>query len=155
MNKFFISLAFAAFMLFASCSSPSDSSSSDLCTKAITKECLAGKWHLEKVVKGTAAISECTPKEGTNELKLNKDGSFEFKGGYSVYTETYGTFELDENGTTMTINASGDYEYNLSATLEIRSSGEELRITSKDDYSSFLQCGAVNATEVFYWQGKR
>jgi len=152
MNKFFIFLAFAVFTLIACSEEKPEPSHSELCSeKTITKDCLVGKWRIEKV-EGTPT---CTPNPNQPGLKFEANGKFSFKGGYinDINPNTNGTWVLDEKGTTMEISVKGDYIYDLSATIEILNTGNELRITSSTNRSSFLQCGEGNFTEVFSWQG--
>jgi len=157
MNKIFIFIAFAAFTLIA-CSE--DKSSSKNCTRymteGITKECLVGRWLLKDVEGGG---SKCKPDPNSIGLKLEKNGDFYFKGGYdNLYNmDTFGSWELNEEGTTIKIKCilgcRLDAPDEIDATIEIRD--YYLRITSSSGYSSFLQCGVGNFTEIFDWDGEK
>jgi hypothetical protein len=158
MNKFSLFFAFAAFMLLACSEDKPSPSHYELCTKPISKECLVGNWHLEKVEGG---YSKCDPEldfNGLNGLKLEANGKFSFNGSYGGYNllPKYGNWELDEEGTTMKINITDGYAVNapqeIDATIDIQEKGDILRV-STSNYSSFLQC-ETGRVEVFSWQGK-
>jgi len=153
MNKFILP-AFAVFALLA-CSEEEKPAPShyEICAKKTTRECLVGRW-LPETVEGTPT---CTSNRYPDGLKLESNGRFSFRGGYTSGFNPMmeGNWELDEKGTTMTINITGgDYDYeSFSSTIEVRNSGNELRITSSNKYSTFLRCGEGKYTEIFSWQG--
>jgi len=160
MNKFFIFLAFVAFVAFAllACSNEPAPSHADLCAKKpITKECLAGKWYLERVIRESGNNDGDCNHKGKG-LNLKKNGEFSFEGGVNNI-ETNGTWKLNEAGTEMTIECrSGDctenVPYVINAEIELKDS--DLRVISKG-YTSFSQCklegnSATKLIEVFSWQ---
>ncbi|GBU23408.1 hypothetical protein R83H12_00019 [Fibrobacteria bacterium R8-3-H12] len=160
MNKFFLFLAFALFALTACSDDKSAPSHSELCAKKpITKECLAGRWNLENVNDGH---SGCKPNSKGGSLKLQANGEFSFYGGYDFYEipverDTKGTWELSGTGAMKikcTIGCENENE--IDATVEVNSSGSELRVSTKG-YTSFLQCSvgspSASLTEVYSWQG--
>jgi len=159
MNKFFLFLAFAAFALVACSEDKPEPTQSDICAKRpITKECLIGKWYLDRVEGGN---NQCNPTSESN-LELQKNGRFIFNGAYdnSSEMEKLGFWELIDGGMKITFD-NGDYDPRnnpVDATLETRNAGRlELRISTKG-YTSFLQCSVSSPTtdfvEVFVWRGR-
>ena len=160
MNKFSLFLVFAAFALLACSEDKTETNHYELCAKkTITKECLEGKWLLASVEGGNSA---CKPNDMMyNSLELKKDGQFVFIGGYDGderELEKSGNWKLSDS--TITIECKlGDcvdgIVYPVDATIEIRESGEKLRITTTNGISSFLQCSLKGATftEVFSRSG--
>jgi len=159
MNKLLPFLAFAVFTLIACSEDKPAASHSELCAKKpVTRECLVGRWALDKI----EGSSECKPNKEmyNNSLKLQANGQFTFNGGIGdTPNEIMGNWELNE--AIMKINCTiGDFnpeiDYPVDATIEIIRSGGELRITTKG-YSSFLQCSvgsqSASFTEVYTWQG--
>jgi hypothetical protein len=148
MNKFPIFLAFAAFALFACSENKPEPVHSELCTKKpIPQKCLIGNWILVDVEGGGPGC-----KANDDILKLKADGQYTFTSEF----ETNGYWELNDN--VIKIDCiSGDCDpninYPIDATIEIRRSGEELRIATNSSFSSFLQCSGGRFTEVFSWQG--
>lgn len=158
MKKLFIFPAFA-FFAFVACSKDEPAPThSELCAKKpIARECLIGRWSLDKVGGG----SQCSPnKSKENSLKLEANGQFSYKGydlSKDIEFETNGYWEL--NGTVMKISCNtGDclgIDYPIDATVDVFSSGRELEITTKS-YTGFSQCSVgttSNLTEVYTWQG--
>jgi len=163
MNKLFPLLAFAAFALVACSEDKPEATHAELCAKVpVVKECLLGRWFLESV----EGNSECKPNDmlenSLNLLQEKGELRFSFKGGYSVYElETNGTWEL--NDSVMKIgckfgNCDKRINYPIDATIEVRSSGSKLRITTNNGFTSFLQCSvgisSEKYTEIFSRQGQ-
>jgi len=161
MNKLFPLLAFAAFALVACSEDKPAPSHSELCAqKTLTKECLVGRWYLEKVVRGESDSPDpnCNPDPKGRDLRLKANGEFSFEGG-KWNIESNGTWKLNETGTSIEIECkSGDctegFDRGVNADIKIYGSAE-LRI-SANGYASFSQCklsGTTKLTEVFGWQG--
>jgi len=150
MNKFPFFLAFATFALLACSGDEPEPDHYEICAKnPFSKKCLTGSWMLVDV---EGSSTGCKPADDIDDiLKLKANGQFVFQ-GYSIYPdfETNGTWEVNDK--VMTINCiTGDCSenYPLDATFEVIKSGQELRITTANGRSAFLQCGPGRFIEVF------
>jgi len=158
MNKLFLFLAFAVFALVA-CSEDKSESHSELCAKTpLTKECLVGRWYLERVVSGEFGDNDFDCNKNGRDLKLEKNGDFSFEGGIHDL-RTKGKWKLNEAGTSIEIECIiGDCSEGFDRiNADINVQGIELRV-SANGYASFSQCEPSNSkklTEVFSWQGDK
>lgn len=157
MSKFLLFPAFAIFALVACSDKEKDPPNhAELCAKKpITRECLAGKWRLERV----EGASDCNKNnnELSGRLELYINGTFSFEGGiYNI--ETYGHWTPSEDGKAMDIKCEGgdcmeDLPVDTNAEIEVTS--RELKVTSKK-YTSFSRCNTGSSTakliEVFSWE---
>jgi hypothetical protein len=157
MNKFFLFLAFASFALLACSDDKPQPSHHELCAKKpITKECLIGRWYLERI----EGSQGCDSKGGS--LKLKADGNFSFENGSvsvkeNTYDEieAYGIWKLTETGMEITCTAGNCTKENELFSVAIGIENLNLKVTNSD-YPSFLGIcmgSGMRFTEVFSWQG--
>jgi len=158
MNKLSLFLAFAVFALVACSEDKPSPSHSELCAKTpITKECLAGKWYLERV-EGTQGCNS----SGGN-LKLKENGEFSFENGSvtiegSTYNdiEALGIWKVTETGMEITCTAGFCTNENVpfNVTIDIQNSNN-LKLTNIG-YPGFLGIcigEGMRFIEVYSWQG--
>jgi len=159
MNKLYLFLAFAVFALVACSEDKPPQSHSELCKNI--GQCLVGKWFLQSVIRpddNPVPLCQNSKEEFSGELRLKADGTFFFNGG-KYNSSPYGKWSLNKEGEMEIEFERGTYNdqipQKITATLEIRSSGEQLRV-STPGYTSFSQCyigGFTNLIEVYSWQG--
>jgi len=154
MNKFFIFLAFVSFALLA-CSDEPAPSHSELCAKnPITKECLKGRWSLERIENDNG---DC-PRYNVSDLTFKANGEFIWED--DKYDRS-GYWKLNDKGTEIDIECiSGDcvdgFE-KIKANISIKS-GDLIVTATSDGLTSFSQCkitSSAKLTEVFGWQGAK
>jgi hypothetical protein len=160
MDKLFLFPAFAVFALVACSDDKPPPSHYELCAKkTITKDCLAGKWNLERI----EGSPECSSNGGI--LKLKANGEFSFENGNVTAggkefngIEANGSWKLTETGTVMEIICSTgictveDEPFNVAIDVK---NPQNLKVTHSG-YPSFLGIcmgSSINFTEVFSWQG--
>jgi len=160
MNKFLLFLAFASFALLA-CSEEPAPTHAELCAKTpITKECLVGRWFLERVIRegSEANDPDCNRTDNVRNLTFKANGEFTFEIGNN---ETNGLWKLSDKGTEIMeiecrIGACADGFEKVNAKISLKNS--ELRVAA-DGFTSFSQCklegSSIKLVEVFGWQGAK
>jgi len=162
MNKLFLLLAFAVFALVACSEDKPPPSQSEICSKnPKTKECLLGRWYLQKVegsqgCKSDGGNLKFEVKKGNLEFSFS-DGDVTAEGNHYDNIETsYGTWKLTDTGIeiTCTVGFCGkDEPFNVS----VEFASNNLRITN-NGFPSFLgHCvgAGIDFTEVYTWAGSK